>query len=241
MTKLVLRSDAHDIATLTLNRSEKRNALNLAMWAELEAHITSIEAAGPAIGAVVLAANGPTFCAGADFTERGTPKPEPYYQAKLVSRIAGLAQPVIAAVQGGCFTGGLELALAADIIIAAQSALFADTHGRFALVPVWGLSQRLPRRIGQSRAREMSFTGLPVSGARAEQIGLANICVPDGDLAAETQKIAKAIAGQSRHSVFAYKRLYNEQEDLPLQAGLAHEVFNSSGAGAEAAARVAGR
>lgn len=241
MTGLVLRSDADGITTLTLNRPEKRNALNLAIWAELEAHVTSIEAAGRTIGAVVLAANGPTFCAGADFVERGAPKPHPYYQAKLVSRIASLAQPVIAAVQGGCFTGGLELALAADIIVAAQSASFADTHGKFALMPVWGLSQRLPRRIGQARAREMSFTGLPVSGTRAEQIGLANICVADDNLAAETRRIAKAIAAQSRHSVFAYKRLYSEQADLSLAAGLAHEVFNGAGAAADAAARVAGR
>jgi enoyl-CoA hydratase/carnithine racemase len=108
-------------------------------------------------------------------------------------------------------------------------------------MPVWGLSQRLPRRVGQWRAREMSFTGLPISGARAEQIGLANICVPDEELAAEVQRIAGAIASQSRHSVFAYKQLYGEQADLPLRAGLAHEVFNGVGPGLDAAARVAGR
>jgi enoyl-CoA hydratase len=87
----------------------------------------------------------------------------------------------------------------------------------------------------------MSFTGLPVAGAEAARIGLANHCVADGELAAKVRELAEAIAAQSRHSVFAYKRLYTEQADLPLAAGLAHEVFNSAGFGADFAERVAGQ
>jgi enoyl-CoA hydratase/carnithine racemase len=101
------------------------------------------------------------------------------------------------------------------------------------------MSQRLPRRVGQWKAREMSFTGLPVSGAEAARIGLANHCVPDSELDAKVRDLATAIAGQSRHSVIAYKRLYQEQADLPLAAGLAHEVFNSAGVGPDFADRVA--
>ena len=179
------------------------------------------------------------FCAGNDLSERALRSPKPNYQAGVITRLAGLPQPVIAAVQGGCFTGGLELVLAADIIVAAEAARFADTHGKFAFVPAWGLSQRLPRRVGQWKAREMSFTGLPISGAEAARIGLANCCVPDDKLDAEVAKLAAAIAGQSRHSVFGYKRLYCEQADLPLAAGLAHEVFNSPGVGADFAERIA--
>ena len=145
------------------------------------------------------------------------------------------------AVQGGCFTGGLELALAGDIILAGESASFADTHGKFALVPVWGMSQRLPRRVGQWKAREISFTGLPVSGVEAARIGLANACVPDAELEARTLEMAEAIAAQSRHSVFAYKRLYTAQADLPLEAGLAYEIVNSAGVGPDMAERVSGR
>jgi enoyl-CoA hydratase len=241
MGDLVLRSEAGGITTLTLNRADKRNALNLALWGELDSHIASIRNAGDAIGAVILNAKGPSFCAGNDLKERGAKAPEPHYQASVITRLATLPQPVIVAVQGGCYTGGLELALAGDIIIAADNALFADTHGTFALVPAWGMSQRLPRRVGQWKAREMSFTGLPVSGAEAARIGLANICVEGDMLNAETLKIATAIAGQSRHSVFAYKKLYAEQADLPLNAGLAHEVFNSAGVGADFAERVAGK
>ncbi len=238
MSQLVLRDDRDEIAILSLNRPEKRNALNLSLWGELDAHIADIRAAGDRIGAVILRANGPTFCAGNDLSERGVDLPEPHYQANTITRLATLPQPVIVAVQGGCFTGGLELVLAGDIIVAAESASFADTHGKFALVPVWGMSQRLPRRVGQWKAREISFTGLAVSGAEAERIGLANRCVPDDQLDAEAFRIATAIAGQSRHSVFAYKQLYAEQADLPLAAGLAQEISASAGIGPDFAERV---
>lgn len=144
-------------------------------------------------------------------------------------------------MQGGCFTGGLELALAGDIIVAAESAHFADTHGKFGLVPIWGMSQRLPRRVGQWKAREISFTGLPVSGSEAARIGLANHCVADADLDRTAHRLAEAIATQSRHSVFAYKRLYREQADLALDAGLEHEVANSAGVAPDMAERVAKR
>ena len=241
MTDLVTREDRDGIAILSLNRPDKRNALNIALWQELEAHVTAIRQAGEAIGAVILRANGPTFCAGNDLTERGVELPRQHFQASIVTALATLPQPVIVAVQGGCYTGGLELALAGDIIVAAENALFADTHGKFALVPIWGMSQRLPRRVGQWKAREMSFTGLPVSGAEAARIGLANHAVPDAELDARALELASAIAAQSRHSVFAYKRLYQEQADLPLNAGLAHEVFNSVGVGPDFIERVSGQ
>lgn len=241
MDNLVLFERQGGIALLTLNRPAKRNALNLALWGELAAHLATIEALGEELGVVVLRANGPTFCAGNDLKERGVAAPAPHYQAGLVKRLADLPQPVIVAVQGGCYTGGLELALAGDIILAGESAVFADTHGKFALVPVWGMSQRLPRRVGTWKAREMSFTGLPVSGVEAARIGLANQCVPDAELAAQAMQLAAAIAGQSRHSVLAYKRLYRAQADLPLEVGLAYEVANTAGAGPDYADRVAGQ
>lgn len=240
MSELVTLEQADEIAVLTLNRADKRNALNLALWGELEAHLERIEAAGDGLGAVILRAAGPVFCAGNDLKERGVAPPRANYQGSIVTRLANLPQPVIVAVQGGCFTGGLELALAGDIILVAESASFADTHGKFALVPVWGMSQRLPRRVGTWKAREMSFTGLPVSGREAERIGLANRCLPDAELDAAAQAMAAAIAAQSRHSVLAYKRLYREQADLALNAGLAHEVFYSAGVGPDMAERVGG-
>ncbi|HMT42748.1 MAG TPA: enoyl-CoA hydratase-related protein [Sphingorhabdus sp.] len=241
MNDLVTREDLDGIAIVSLNRPDKRNALNIALWLELEAHIAAIHKAGDAFGAVILRANGPVFCAGNDLKDRGSELPRPNFQASIVTALATLPQPVIVAVQGGCYTGGLELALAGDIILAAENAVFADTHGKFALVPIWGMSQRLPRRVGQWKAREMSFTGLPVSGAEAAQIGLANHVVPDAELDAKALELASAIAAQSRHSVFAYKQLYLDQADLPLNAGLAHEVFNSVGVGPDFLERVSGQ
>jgi len=235
---LVIRDQQGAIVTLTLNRPDKRNALNIALWTELDAHLDSIAAAGDALAVIVLRSNGPVFCAGNDLKERGVETPRPHFQASIVTRLAQMPQAVIVAVQGGCFTGGLELALAGDIIVAGESASFADTHGKFALVPIWGMSQRLPRRVGEWKAREMSLTGLPVSGAEAARIGLANHCVPDGKLAATVDELAQAIAAQSRHSVLAYKALYQQQADLPLAAGLAHEVFNTAGVGPDFAERV---
>jgi enoyl-CoA hydratase len=239
MSVLVLREDVGAITTLTLNRPEKRNALNLELWAELEKHINDIQIAAQDIAVVILRANGPVFSAGSDLSDRGKPVPRNNYQASIITRLAALPQPVIASVHAACFTGGLELVLASDIIVAGESASFADTHGKFSLVPLWGMSQRLPRRVGQWHAREMSFTGLPVSAKRAEQIGLINRCVPDDDLASETARIAEAIAAQSRHSVFGYKQLYNQQMDLSYKDGLAHEIFYTPGPGADIAERVA--
>jgi len=239
VTRLVTYDCADGIAILTLNRPDKRNALSLALWQELEGHLDTIEHVGDTIGVVVLRANGPVFCAGNDLKERGVSFPRPFYQPHIVTRLANLPVPVIVAVQGGCYTGGLELALAGDIILAGESASFADTHGKFAMVPMWGMTQRLPRRVGSFKAREISFTGLPVSGREAERIGLANQCVPDDQLEARTMEMARAIAGQSRHSILAYKELYLAQADLPLGAGLAHEVFYTRGRGAELEDRVA--
>lgn len=241
MTELILFERDGAVATLTLNRPDKRNALNLALWGALEQHLAAIEALGDQLGVVVLRANGPVFCAGNDLKERGAETPRANYQSGLIQRLAELPQPVIVAVQGGCFTGGLELALAGDIILAGESASFADTHGKFALVPIWGMSQRLPRRVGTWKAREMSLTGLPVSGAEAARIGLANHCVPDAELAARTMQLAAAIAAQSRHSVLALKQLYRAQADLPLEAGLAYEIVHTAGIGPDFAARVSGQ
>lgn len=100
---------------------------------------------------------------------------------------------------------------------------------------------RLPRRVGEWKAREISFTGLPASGREAARIGLANHYVADRELEPRTREIAEAMAGQNRHSIFAYKQLYSQQADLPLEVGLAHEVFATAGVGKDFAERVSGQ
>ena len=233
------------VAVVTMNRPEAMNALSRGLRAQLAQVMKELDGEERIRAVVLTGAGTRAFTAGLDLKELGVEglgaanASEPL--ANPVKAIEQCRKPVIGAINGVAITGGFEVALAGDIILAGESASFADTHGKFALVPVWGMSQRLPRRVGQWKAREISFTGLPVSGVEAARIGLANACVPDAELEARTIEMAEAIAAQSRHSVFAYKRLYTAQADLPLEAGLAYEIVNSAGVGPDMAERVSGR
>jgi enoyl-CoA hydratase len=166
--------------------------------------------------------------------------PVPDYQAKIIARLAALPQPVIAAIHGDCLTGGLELALAADIIVAGDRARFADTHARWAVMPLWGMTQRLPRRIGIGRAKMMGYTCCHVDAVTAERWGLADLHIA-GDFDLQVDELVSGIAQQSPHSLRGYKRLFNETADLALADGLAWEIVNSPGKGSDFADRVAGR
>src|SRR5690606_25672432 len=127
---------------------------------------------------------------------------------------------------------------AGDIILAAESAKFGDTHARWALTPVWGLSQRLPRRVGTYKAREMMFTCRTYSGRQAEMIGLANACVTDAEFEAAVASLTAEILANSSFSHAANKRLLTETDGLSQQAGLAHEVYRSQGAGPDMVERI---
>ena len=240
LADLVLRHDQDGVATLTLNRPDKRNALNVDMFRALDAHLADLEQAAESVGVVVLRANGPIFSAGADLGKQQKP-PVRFFQAKTITRLANLPQPVVAAVHGPCFTGGLELILAADIILAAESAKFADTHAQWALVPGWGMSARLPRRIGPAKAREMMFTTRKYDGRQAEAMGLVNRCVADAEFEAALATLVADIAGQSWHSHRGNKALMNASEAMSLDEALAHEVFASPGVGPDFADRVGGK
>lgn len=190
---------------------------------------------------VVLRGAGRCFSAGHDLGDIATGEklPRANYQAHVIERLANLPLPVISAVHGHCYTGALELALAGDIILAAESAKFADTHARWALTPVWGLSQRLPRRVGTFRAREMMFTCRTYSGREAEAMGLANTCVPDEGFEVAIDALAAEIAANSSFSHAANKRLVTHTDGLPITAGLAHEIYNGEGVGPDMRDRIA--
>ena len=241
MPGLVLREDKEGLATLILNRPEKLNALNVELFVELSAHVDQIAQEIDRIGLVVVRGAGKCFSAGHDLADifHGQRPPKPHFEGQTVERLANLPQPVISAVHGHCYTGGLELALAGDLIVAAESAKFADTHARWALLPLWGLSQRLPRRIGSYKAREMMLTCRTYSGAEAAAMGLANFCFPDDSFDKELRALADTILANSWFSHRANKRLLIETDGLPLGAGLAHEVYRSPGAGPDARERVA--
>lgn len=238
MDDLVLRADRDGACQLTLNRPDKLNALNVDLFKALEAHVADLEAAP--VGVVVLRGAGRCFSAGHDLGDiaAGEKLPRPNYQSHVIQRLADLPSPVVSAVHGHCYTGALELALAGDIILAAESAKFGDTHAKWALTPVWGLSQRLPRRVGTYKAREMMFTCRTYSGRQAETIGLANACVTDAEFEAAVDSLTAEILANSSFSHAANKRLLTETDGLSQPAGLAHEVYRSQGAGPDMADRI---
>ncbi len=238
MSELVLREDRAGVATLTLNRPEALNALNIPLFTELREHVAAIAGQTDSVGCVVLRGEGRAFSAGNDLKALGDPAPEPYYQAETIDMIEALPQPVIASVRGACYTGALELMLAADLCIAGESAIFCDSHGEWALTPLWGLTQRLPRRIGPLLAREMMYTARRVDAHEAVRIGLANRAVPDEELDEATAEMAARIAGNSWHTLRADKRLLNEGQDYSYSEGLAFERRTSPGAGPELAERL---
>lgn len=241
MTDLVLRSDANGVAILTLNRPETLNALSPSLFVELRAHLDAIAAASDDVGCVVLRGAGRSFSAGNDIKaiQAGDRAPSPTFQAETLDAIEALPQPVIAQVHGYCYTGALELVLACDLALAGESARFADTHGRWGMTPTWGMSQRLPRRIGPLRAKRMMFSGEPLNGAEAAAIGLVNQCVPDADLEVAVQALASAIVANSWHTLRADKRLVNEGQRYTLAEGLAFERRTSPGASPDMAERLA--
>lgn len=228
MDDKVTRSDANGLCTLTLNRPEKLNALDHGSFEQLDAHLAAIESATDTIGCIVLRGAGRGFCAGADLTDLNSVAPRAWKPA-IVERLANLPQPLIVAVHGFCMTGGLELALTADLIVADATARFADTHGRWGLVCEWGMTQRLPRRIGQAKAKRMMLTARSVEAEEAERIGLADIVVPAGGLEAAVADLVAAILANSWHTNRATKRLLSETEGMPLADGLAHEHYRHPG------------
>ncbi len=241
MTSTVLREDVGGLTTLTLNRPGKMNALTTGMFTELRAHVESIAADTDRIGLVVLRGAGRCFCAGRDLDALadGAEPPFPNFFSQTVAELAELPQPVVSVVHGACFTGGLELALAGDVIIAADSARFADTHARWAVTPIWGMSQRLPRRIGTAKAFEMMLTCRTVSGTEAAEIGLANICVPEAELDETVKTFAATVLENSSFVHRAVKRLMIETDGLPIRAGLAYEVHRTAGFGPDMEDRIA--
>jgi len=239
MTDLVLKEIRGKAVYLTLNRPEKLNALNVALFEALDDRVAAIERDGASV--VVLKGAGRCFSAGHDLGDIavGEKLPRPHFQSHVIERLANLPLPVVTAVHGHCYTGALELALAGDIIIAAESARFADTHAKWALTPVWGLSQRLPRRVGTYKAREMMFTCRTYHGAEAAYMGLANMCVPDASFDAELARLVEQIETNSSFSHAANKRLLRETDGLPLPAGLAHEIYSGEGRGPDMHERIA--
>jgi enoyl-CoA hydratase/carnithine racemase len=229
----ITRTDAKGLCTLTLNRPEKLNALDTASFEALDGHCAALEQEADSIGCVVLRGHGKAFCAGADLGAMGLDSAGKTLDARfkpgVIDRLARLPQPVIAAVHGVCYTGGLELALACDFILADATARFADTHGKFGLVGAWGMGPRLSRRIGAPMARRLMMTARTVFADEARDIGLVDELVQAGGLDAVLASLSAEILANSWHTNFAVKRTLRETEGMSLAEALAHEHYTYPG------------
>lgn len=213
MSEPVLLSERHGkVALLTLNRPQARNALNAALAGALCDAI----AANQDAGCIVITGADPAFCAGLDLRNLGveTLAQLPSYTAAQV----GSEIPMIAAVNGPAVTGGFEVALLCDFMIASERAVFADTHLRVGVYP-GPVVVDLPRRVGEAWARQISLSGNFVDAATALRIGLVNDVVPHEDLLPTTMKIAQAIAEQPRDMVVTLRADYNDSMGVPVALG----------------------
>lgn len=220
---LVLRGDDGGVTTLTLNRPDKLNALTPEVFEQLRAHLGAI-ATDDSVRVVVLAGAGRSFCAGHDLgaIASGHRAPE-HFESETVDALEQLPQPTICRIQGHCFTGGLELALGCDLLIAAASAKLGDTHGQWGLVPIWGMSIRLPERVGRSTAKELMFTSRRIDGDEAARLGLVDRSVPDDELDAAVAALAAEIAANSPGTNRRVKRLVADAARMERSQALAWE------------------
>jgi len=238
--KLVMRDDKQGCAWLTLNRPEKLNALTVALFKELREHIINLRE-DDNVQCVVLRGAGKCFSAGHDLGDiaEGEDVPSPGWHSETLRMMEKLPKPVIAAVHGHCYTGALEVALAADFIIAADNARFGDTHAKWALTPIWGMSQRLPRRVGIATAKRLMFTADMINADEAARIGLAEYVVPLDLFDSEITKITQRITENSAFSHAANKRLLEVTDAQHLDAGLQWEVMENEGTGPDMQERIA--
>jgi enoyl-CoA hydratase len=203
------------IATIRLERAAKLNALGPEMLAALEEHLVAIERNVDIRAVIVTGAGDRAFCVGADVNAWSALEPLDMWRVwvreghRVLQRLAGLRQPTIAAVNGLAFGGGLELALATDMRIAAATADFAMPEVKIATLPGWAGTRRLPEVIGVARAKQMIFTGARIDAGTAELWGLVNEVVAAEELMPRARVIAEEIAANAPVSVQLAKAVLN--------------------------------
>jgi len=230
-TEPVLRIERDaPIALVILNRPDQMNALNAELRLAIGAAFASLEA-DPEIRAVIVTGAGRAFCAGMDLKEIGAGGDgvtgfdlSVKGQDEMRHGIEGFSGPVIAAVNGAAATAGFELALACDLIFAARGAKFLDTHARVGIVPGWGLSQRLPRRIGIGRAKEVSLSGNALTAERACEWGLVNrVCEPER-LIDEAKALARDMCSCVPGVMEQVKRMIDTGYSMHFDDAMAYEL-----------------
>lgn len=240
MADLVKRTDEDGLCWLTLNRPDKLNALTVDMFRELRGHVLDLYKDDSA-RVVILHGAGKCFSAGHDLADiaEGEAVPSRGWHSETLRLMEKLPKPVIAAVHSHCYTGALEVALAADLIVASTDAKFGDTHAKWALTPIWGMSQRLPRRVGVGTAKRLMFTAETVRADEALRIGLAELVFDADGFNDEVAAFARQMLDNSSFSHAANKRLLEATDGDPMDAGLQWEVMENEGVGPDMRDRIA--
>ena len=215
------------VAVLTLNRPDVMNALSPELLGGLCQAFRSLQQ-DREIRAVILTGNGKAFCAGLDLKAMeanpgGLDAFAIHGDNDVAAAMADFDRPIIVAVNGVAATGGFELALMGDILIASENARFADTHCRVGLAPGWGLSQKLARMIGPSRAKEAHFTGNFISAQQAADWGMVSRAVPADSLLEDARRVAQDIASCIPGTVRLYKQLVDDGLAGTFAAGMEME------------------
>jgi len=217
MSDVVLSEISERIATITLNRPAARNALSSELLRELARTMREVDT-DDNVDVVILTGSDPAFCAGLDLKELGDSggnlgaenRRGPEARGAMRGPFPFLDKPLIGAINGVAVTGGFELALNCDFLVASERAKFGDTHSRVGVMPGWGLTVLLPRAIGVRRAREMSFTGNFLNAEEALQWGLVNHVVDHAELLPFSRRLARDIIGNEQQGVRQIRRTYDE-------------------------------
>ena len=213
------------VTTVTLNRPDQLNALSQALRAALVEEFVRL-ASDQDTDVIILTGSGRAFSAGLDLKElgeKGLQGEEPG-GVDLQDAIENVGKPLIGAINGFAVTGGFEIALMCDILVASEHARFADTHVRMGVVPGWGLSQRLARLVGASRARELSFAAGYLDAETAASWGLVNRVLPADELLPHCLQLAREIQSADRATLQAVQHLIDYTLDHGLKQGLAEET-----------------
>lgn len=223
---VLLIETADRIRTLTLNRPQVRNALSTELRDQLFPALREADADGD-VDVVILTGTDPAFCAGIDLKEiagglesGGIPDLSPAWPP--------MTKPVIGAINGVAVTGGFELALCCDILIASENARFADTHARVGLLPSWGMSVRLPQAVGRGLAYRMSLTGDYLGAYDALRVGLVTEVVLHDELLDAARAVAASIVGNNRDAVRALLASYRRIDDAQTHASFRIEQLSAA-------------
>ena len=226
---LIVERDAEGFATVTLNRPEKLNTLSIRLRQELARAVAELQA-DEGVHVLIVTGAGRAFTAGLDLDEWATPglSPAGAHEHDAVAALLQFKGPIIGAINGMAITGGVEIALACDLLIASNAARFADTHIKVGLLPGWGGSARMLRRIGLHRAKELALTGRFLGADEALAWGLVNRVVAPEQLLPEAHALARQMLANPPTGLVAYKQLLDEEAGATLAEALRIERATST-------------